>query len=460
MKIKYIFYSFLISFSALAQSVIVPNPQVVVETSNSSNKTTIGAASCSGDSLANQYNANGKWFHPSINGFIQYFDVKATNAININDFYLSGFDGDTVDVYSIAGTWVGNDTSLSGWNFEGQAYLAISGDWLGLNMNISLASGQTRGFAFFTPGGNTGAVIISGNASNTAATTDSIQASNSDLMWFGNKIAVLPSFNAGTQYFNIWGEICYTTGPSCPPISKTIKPYGMHKFWVNQGASDPNTFYFGTTQWKRLRAIVSGGVGPYTYAWSSNTGTMKNQWGNQVYLFEPTMAPVITCVITDAGNGCTYTQTINLGWDTQYYCGNLSATGKDYWMITVCKGGVTMCVNHTIGKGWMKSGAATLGACGSSKTINLISTKDKESFILYPNPSNGLFNIDFDLEDYIDVSLTVTDLIGNVIMREELQTERDGYSKVLDMSSFNSGMYLLVVNINGETTAQRIQIIR
>ncbi len=247
---------------------------------------------------------------------------------------------------------------------------------------------------------------------------------------------------------------------SCPSINKTIKPYGKHKFWVNQGASDPNTFYFGLSQWKRLRAIVSGGGGPYTYAWSSNTGTMKNQWGNQVYLFEPTMAPIITCTITDQSNGCVYIETINLGWDTQYYCGNLAATGKDYWMITVCKGGVTMCVNHTIGKGWLKSGAATLGACGSSKTNNLVSTKGKESFILYPNPSNGLFTVDYQLDKDASVSVFVSDIIGNVVLRKSMKVSSGVYSDVIDMTNFETGMYILVINIDGKTFSKRIQLMK
>ena len=253
----------------------------------------------------------------------------------------------------------------------------------------------------------------------------------------------------------IVGDNCIS---SCPPINKAIKPYGMHSFWVNQGASDPNTFYFGLTQWKRLRVIVSGGGGPYTYAWSSNTGTMKNQWGNQVYLFEPTMAPVITCTITDQSNGCVYTETINLGWDTQFYCGNLAATGYNYWMIKVCKGGVTMCVNHTIGKGWMKNGLATLGACGASKTNTIFSSN--ESYAVYPNPSNGLFSVDYQLNKDADVSVTVTDVMGKVLLNKSLKVGSGYYSDGIDMTNFENGMYILTINIDGETSSKRIQLMR
>jgi len=120
-----------------------------------------------------------------------------------------------------------------------------------------------------------------------------------------------------------------------------------------------------------------------------------------------------------------------------------------------------MCVNHSIGKAWMKSGLATLGSCtgGSSKVESIYSSQ--ESYYVYPNPNSGMFTVDYQLDNDADVSLAVTDLMGNVLLSKRMKVKgSDIYSDEIDMTNFENAVYILVIIIDGKTTSKRIQLIR
>lgn len=67
-----------------------------------------------------------------------------------------------------------------------------------------------------------------------------------------------------------------------------------------------------------------------------------------------------------------------------------------------------------------------------------------EFFSLYPNPNNGRFTIDFSsLVDAECFFLTVVDLIGNIVYREEIPADES--TRQFDLSHLNSGIYVLMI---------------
>jgi hypothetical protein len=67
-----------------------------------------------------------------------------------------------------------------------------------------------------------------------------------------------------------------------------------------------------------------------------------------------------------------------------------------------------------------------------------------EFFSLYPNPNNGRFTIDFSsLVDADCFFLTVVDLIGNTVYREEIPADES--TRHFDLSHLNSGIYVLMI---------------
>jgi hypothetical protein len=70
--------------------------------------------------------------------------------------------------------------------------------------------------------------------------------------------------------------------------------------------------------------------------------------------------------------------------------------------------------------------------------------EEKEYFNLYPNPNNGRFTVDFSsLTDTESFMLTVVDLIGNTVFREEISANES--TRQFDLSYLNSGIYILMI---------------
>ena len=69
---------------------------------------------------------------------------------------------------------------------------------------------------------------------------------------------------------------------------------------------------------------------------------------------------------------------------------------------------------------------------------------------IYPNPSHNTFNIIIALpEEFNDVKLIVTDMIGRQIKQVEVGEKNS--EVVLDASGFNHGIYLCHMVVNGKT---------
>ncbi|MCW3085350.1 MAG: hypothetical protein JWP12_2716 [Bacteroidetes bacterium] len=71
-----------------------------------------------------------------------------------------------------------------------------------------------------------------------------------------------------------------------------------------------------------------------------------------------------------------------------------------------------------------------------------------ENVMVYPNPSNGAFTVEFNQAVAGKVSVKITDLQGKLIADEELSNFAGNYKNNFDLSSFNKGMYLLEVTGN------------
>jgi len=71
--------------------------------------------------------------------------------------------------------------------------------------------------------------------------------------------------------------------------------------------------------------------------------------------------------------------------------------------------------------------------------------KNGEYFNLFPNPNDGRFTVDFPtLVESGSFSLSVVDLRGNTVYREEISS--DEISKQFDLSYLNSGIYVMIIS--------------
>ena len=67
---------------------------------------------------------------------------------------------------------------------------------------------------------------------------------------------------------------------------------------------------------------------------------------------------------------------------------------------------------------------------------------------VYPNPSRDMFNVTFTSEDVQDLEVRVINIIGEEIIKEDLQQFVGEYVKVIDLKKYKKGIYLLEITTN------------
>jgi subtilisin-like proprotein convertase family protein len=81
-----------------------------------------------------------------------------------------------------------------------------------------------------------------------------------------------------------------------------------------------------------------------------------------------------------------------------------------------------------------------------------------EDFNVYPNPSNGIINIQFTSKNTSDVEITVFDLLGRKISQNVFLTNNIFFKESLNIGQISGGIYILQVKRGNETSSQKLQI--
>ncbi len=88
---------------------------------------------------------------------------------------------------------------------------------------------------------------------------------------------------------------------------------------------------------------------------------------------------------------------------------------------------------------------------GQPLTVNVIDLENVRSAKVYPNPVQDFVNLDLDLNTTKNAMISLTDITGKVLLNQDLNTVSSGSSNyVIDISSLNSGMYVLTLTLDGQ----------
>ena len=89
-------------------------------------------------------------------------------------------------------------------------------------------------------------------------------------------------------------------------------------------------------------------------------------------------------------------------------------------------------------------------------TLGIEDVNHNLSFNIYPNPSKGVFNIEFTPANQDKIQINLYDLRGRLINQVEYDdvSTNGMFKQQLDYSYLNSGMYFLVVK-NGDKSATK-----
>ena len=124
-------------------------------------------------------------------------------------------------------------------------------------------------------------------------------------------------------------------------------------------------------------------------------------------------------------------------------------TGRDTCYIPFYKGPVAQTVTPA-----NKAHFTNITLQWTPAATGIQSIETKEGISVYPNPCNGIVNIEFD--QAIKGNIQVTNLVGDVMYEENANYTDPGH-KTIDMSELSNGIYL--INIPGNNSIQSFKVV-
>ncbi len=80
------------------------------------------------------------------------------------------------------------------------------------------------------------------------------------------------------------------------------------------------------------------------------------------------------------------------------------------------------------------------------------------SLNIYPNPTTGLVNLEYNLDQAAAMQVTVTDVVGKVVMSRDLRAASGAQRQTLDLGNLSNGMYLLKVTADDRQATRTITL--
>lgn len=222
-----------------------------------------------------------------------------------------------------------------------------------------------------------------------------------------------------------------------------------------------------------VTATPAGGVLPYTYAWSPSGGTAAtaSSLAPGMYILTVTDSAGCTGVDTVTINAATPCPTITISFTSNNEscagCNDGSATGTPTggtapYTYAWSPAGGTAATASSLAPGMYILTVTDSVGCMATDTITINSFNSIEMFgignvKLYPNPSDGKFFADFELDHSGELMIKLITTDGKVISTEVFMYE-SATTKEYNFNYLPKGTYLFEVTYRGNKSARQILI--
>jgi hypothetical protein len=298
------------------------------------------------------------------------------------------------------------------------------------------------GTASATANGGTGGLSYLWN---TGATTNGINSLNT-----GTYTVTVTDANLCTAIATV------TVGNSCLPCN------------LGGTTNNTNVSCNGGSNGVAIAAGASGTL-PYSYVWSNG------QSGAQI---SGLSAGIYTVTISDANNctasvSATLTQpsaiTVSTTSTPQSCSPNTgtafaTATGGSGSLNYSWNNGVNTPVNNNLSAGSYTVTVIDANGCSAAASVivgincssSINTTELIERFAVLPNPSNGYFSIQIELNSFEQINLRMTDVLGRTI--EEMQLEGKSFTIPMDWDRLAGGTYFITLYSGGKFKTEKVVI--
>ncbi len=219
---------------------------------------------------------------------------------------------------------------------------------------------------------------------------------------------------------------------------------------------------------------TNGGTTP-SYQWQvngSNVGTNSSTFSSSTL----TNGQIVTCIMTSSsacaspttGTSNSITMTVNpipatptitqVGNDLQ----SSSATGNQWYFNSVIIPGATGQTYTPTQDGNYTVVVTTVG-CSSSASApfnvlwtGITNTINPYLLTIYPNPSDGNFNLIFNATSESSFRIEITNALGQIVYREEVKNVNGVFTKPVSIVEYGKGVYTITLKDNKNQSTEKI----
>ncbi len=213
-----------------------------------------------------------------------------------------------------------------------------------------------------------------------------------------------------------------------------------------------------TYQWYKNNVLISGAVSSnYDVTANGNYKVVVNKPGgcsatsNVIKVtFSPTAkitanGPVTFC----AGGSVTLSAATGTGYSYQWKKNNVNINGATQSSYIATQSG-NYKVKVTDAKGCTKLSGMIKVTVNCKQSVEW----QPESIVteVFPNPANGFATIQLNAKSYEHYKISLTDLLGKMMIEEEVLTDEEGFSQLLiNVSQYSKGIYYVSVRNDEDT---------
>ena len=115
-----------------------------------------------------------------------------------------------------------------------------------------------------------------------------------------------------------------------------------------------------------------------------------------------------------------------------------------------CDGNV--CFDPGTGNGQFSSLIACESVCIDVSNLDY----DINSFNIFPNPSNGTFNIVFNYDLPKEIKISISNTIGKIIKQENINYTSGIFNKIINLNTHSKGIYFIEIKINKRSIKRKL----